>query len=109
MWNLWPSIVHRLTAHLAGSPPDIIKNISDFQKIFWITGELGDVLGRGPGYVGAALVVDLLHVHRELSELGDHQLAPECLGDEDVALLQKPAVTVSVNPSWNFCDDKVVY
>ena len=72
-------------------------------------GELGDVLGRCPSHVGGALVVDLLHVHSELRKLGDHQLTPECLGDEDVALLQKPAVTASVNPSKTFCDYKVVY
>ena len=59
-------------------------------------GELGDVLGRGATHVGSTLVVDLLHVNTELSKLRDHQLAAECLGDEDVALLQKPAVKVTV-------------
>ena len=56
-------------------------------------GQLGDVLGRGAGHVGGALVVDTLDVHSELVKLRDDELSTERLRDEDVALLQKPEVS----------------
>ena len=55
-------------------------------------GQLGDVLGRLSIHIGGALVVDTLDIKTELIKLGDNQLTPECLRDEDVALLQESEV-----------------
>ena len=55
-------------------------------------GQLGDVGGWLPSHVRSALVVNTFDIKNELIELGYDELAPECFGDEDVTLLQKPEV-----------------
>ena len=59
----------------------------------WISpGQLGDVGGWLPSHVWTALVVDTFDIKNELIELRYDELAPECFGDENVTLLQKPEV-----------------
>ena len=59
----------------------------------WVSpGQLGDVGGWLPSHVRSALVVNTFDIKNELIELGYDELAPECFGDEDVTLLQKPEV-----------------
>ena len=63
----------------------------------WVSpGQLGDVGGWLPSHVWTALVVDTLDIKNELIELRYDELAPECFGDENVTLLQKPEV-IQVN------------
>ena len=59
----------------------------------WVSpGQLGDVGGWLPSHVRSALVVNTFDIKNELIELGYDELAPECFGDEDGTLLQKPEV-----------------
>ena len=63
----------------------------------WISpGQLGDVGGWLPSHVWTALVVDTFDIKNELIELRYDELAPECFGDENGTLLQKPEV-IQVN------------
>lgn len=56
----------------------------------WVSpGQLGNVGGGLALHIGGALVVNALDVVSELVKLGDDELTPERLGDENSALLQQ--------------------